>query len=61
MIDINTLSPEERKFIEARREYKRKWREKNREKIKEYNKRFYEKTAQKSINGGATNESKTKV
>lgn len=56
MIDINTLPPEEREFIVARREYKRKWREANREEIKEYNKRFYEKTAQKSANGGVEDE-----
>lgn len=57
MIDINTLPPEERKIVEAQREYKRKWREANKDKIKEHNRRFYEKLAQKSISGGATNES----
>ncbi len=56
MIDINTLSPEERKVIEARRAYKRKWREANKDKIKEHNRRFYEKLAQKSANGGVEDE-----
>lgn len=48
MIDVTTLSPEERKVIEARREYKRKWREANKDKIKEHNKHFYEKLANKN-------------
>lgn len=61
MIDINTLSPEERKIVEAQRAYKRKWREANKDKIKEHNRRFYEKLAQNSTNEGDINESKTKV
>ena len=48
MIDINTLNPEERKIVEARREYQRKWREANKEKVKEHNKRFYEKKAKEN-------------
>lgn len=56
MIDINTLPPKERKIVEARREYKRKWREANKDKIKAHNKRFYEKLAQKSANGGESDE-----
>ena len=48
MININTLSPEERKIVEARREYQRKWREANKEKEKEHNKRFYEKKAKEN-------------
>lgn len=48
MIDINTLSPEERKIVEARREYQRKWREANKEKVKEHNKRFYKKKAKEN-------------
>lgn len=48
MININTLSPEERKIVEARREYQRKWREANKEKVKEHNKRFYEKKAKEN-------------
>lgn len=61
MIDINTLSPEERKVIEARRAYKRKWREANKDKIKEHNRRFYEKLVQNPTNEGDINENKTKV
>ena len=61
MVDINTLSPEERKVIEARRAYKRKWREANKDKVKEHNRRFYEKLAQNPTNEGDINENKTKV
>lgn len=61
MIDINTLSPEERKVIEARRAYKRKWREANKDKIKEHNRRFYEKLAQNPTSEGDIYENKTKV
>ena len=45
MIDITSLSPEERKIVEARREYQRKWRAANKDKVKKHNKRFYEKMA----------------
>lgn len=45
MIDIKTLTPEERKVIEARREYQRKWRAANKDKVQEHNKRFYKKKA----------------
>lgn len=45
MIDINTLTPEERKIVEARREYQRKWRKANKDKVQKHNKRFYEKKA----------------
>lgn len=45
MIDLNTLSPEERKIIEARREYQRQWKAANKDKVREHNKRFYEKLA----------------
>lgn len=48
MIDITTLSAEERKMIEARREYQRRWREANKDKVKEHNKRFYEKIAKEN-------------
>lgn len=48
MIDITTLKPEERKIIEARREYQRKWREANKDKVKQHNKRFYEKKAKEN-------------
>lgn len=46
MVDINTLSQEERRIVEARREYKRKWRAANKEKVQQHNKRFYEKIAE---------------
>lgn len=45
MVDITSLSPEERKIVEARREYQRKWRAANKDKVKKHNKRFYEKLA----------------
>lgn len=45
MIDVTTLTPEERKIVEARREYQRKWREANKDKVKQHNKKFYEKMA----------------
>ena len=45
MIDINALSPEERKVVEARREYQRKWRAANKDKVQQHNKRFYKKLA----------------
>lgn len=45
MIDVSTLSPEERRLVEARREYRRQWRANNKDKIKQHNKRFYEKKA----------------
>ena len=48
MIDVTTVSPEERKIIEARRAYKKKWREANKDKIAELNKHFYEKLAAQS-------------
>lgn len=52
MIDINTLSQEERKLVEARREYKRKWRAANKDKVQQHNKRFYEKMAKEGENHG---------
>lgn len=45
MVDLNTLSLDERKVIEARREYQRKWREANKDKVQEHNRRFYKKKA----------------
>lgn len=48
MIDLSTLAPEERKVIEARREYHRKWRAANKDKVQQHNKRFYEKMAAKN-------------
>lgn len=43
MVNIDSLSSEERELVEARREYQRKWREANKDKVKQHNKRFYEK------------------
>ena len=48
MVDISALTPEERKVIEARREYQRKWRAKNKDKVNKINKRFYEKYAKQA-------------
>ena len=48
MIDLKTLSTDERKLVEARREYQRKWRETHKDKIKEHNRRFYEKKIHES-------------
>lgn len=45
MVDINSISQEERRIIEARREYQRKWRAENKDKVQQHNKRFYEKKA----------------
>lgn len=45
MVDIDTISQEERRIIEARREYQRKWRAENKDKVQQHNKRFYEKKA----------------
>lgn len=47
MIDVTNLTPEERKIIEARREYQRKWREANKDKVKQHFKKFYEKQSAK--------------
>lgn len=44
-INLNSVSPEEREIIEARRAYKREWRKNNKERIKEYNRRFWLKKA----------------
>lgn len=48
MVDIDTISQEERRIIEARREYQRKWRAENKDKVQQHNKRFYEKKAAES-------------
>lgn len=45
MVDVNALSQEERRIVEARREYKRKWRAANKDKVQQHNKKFYEKMA----------------
>lgn len=49
MIDLNTLSSDERKEIEARREYQRRWRAANKDKVQQHNKRFYAKKAAELI------------
>ena len=41
MVDLNTLSPEERQIVLAKRKYHREWRAANRDKVREINKRFY--------------------
>lgn len=46
MIDVNNLSLEERKIVEARREYQRKWRAANKDKVQQHNKKFYKKIAE---------------
>lgn len=43
--DLNSVSPEEREIIEARRAYKREWRKNNKERIEEHNRRFWLKKA----------------
>lgn len=45
MIDTSKMTEEERKTIEARREYHRKWRAAHKDKVQENNKRFYKKKA----------------
>lgn len=45
MIDTSTLTPEERKVIEARREYQRQWRESHKDRVQLHNQRFFEKKA----------------
>lgn len=48
MIDVKTLSPQERKLVEARRDYMKKWRKANKEKVQQHQKKFFEKlSAQK--------------
>ena len=56
MIDLSAVAPEERKIIEARREYQKKWRDANKDKVKEHNRRFYEKKA--ILSTGATPNNK---
>lgn len=47
MIDVNTLSEEERAIVLARRAYNREWKAKNRDKVKAHQERFYKKHAEK--------------
>ena len=41
MIDISTVTPEERKIIEARREYQRIWRATHKDRIQEHYQEHY--------------------
>lgn len=47
-IDLNKLSPEERKAVEARRAYQKEYRKKNKERIKQNNLAFYLRAAAKA-------------
>lgn len=47
VIDLNTLSEEEKAVILAKRAYKRAWNAKNKDKVKAINDRFYKKQAEK--------------
>ena len=47
MIDLTTLSEEEKAVILAKRAYKRAWNAKNKDKVKAINDRFYKKQAEK--------------
>ena len=44
-INLNSVSPEEREIIEARRAYKKAWRAANKDRVAEYNRRFWLKKA----------------
>lgn len=50
MIDVNTLSEEEKTIVLARRAYKKAWRDNNKDKVKAANARFYLKQAKKNSN-----------
>ena len=54
MIDISTVTPEERKIIEARRAYQRIWRAAHKDRIQEHNRRFYEKKAKENAEKNET-------
>ena len=47
LIDVSTLTEEERAAILAARAYKKAWRKKNKDKVKAANARFYKKLAAK--------------
>lgn len=47
VIDLTTLSEEEKAVILAKRAYKRAWNAKNKDKVKAINDRFYKKQAEK--------------
>lgn len=50
MIDTSKMTAEERKVIEARREYQKKWRNNNKDKVKQHNANFYNKLSEKKEN-----------
>jgi hypothetical protein len=50
MIDTSKMTAEERKVIEARREYQKKWRNNNKDKVKQHNANFYNKLSAKKEN-----------
>lgn len=54
MIDISTLSAEERRLIEARRAYTKAWRTKNPDKVRKHVENFLKKQAEKYISGADT-------
>lgn len=59
MIDVSKLPPEERKVIEARREYQRKWRAANKDKVAKREMNFYKRYAEKiSVEGAEKGLSK---
>lgn len=47
VIDLTTLSEEEKAVILAKRAYKRAWNAKNKDKVKAINDRFYKKQTEK--------------
>lgn len=53
MIDITTLSEEDKSIVLAQRAYKKAWRAKNKDKVKASNERFYKKLAAKSAEENA--------
>ena len=59
MIDISTLSAEERRLIEARRAYTKAWRTKNPDKVRKHVENFLKKQAAKYISGADTATSET--
>lgn len=59
MIDISTLSAEERRLIEARRAYTKAWRTKNPDKVRKHVENFLKKQAEKYISGADTAISET--
>ena len=50
MIDLKTVSEEEKMAILARRKYMSEWRKANPEKVKEHQRRYWSKKAQEEKN-----------